>query len=164
MWGKIVRTHVNDFYNLVFSESDKSKNNLKVKDYEIMTDIGWIDITSIREDIIKEKITTVTTENFILHAVPEQIFIVDESKKKEKLDKIKNGDFISTELGLEEVLDVTKKTQDVEVYDLKVKMGNPSVFIAGFELAEGDDGEFSIHAPIIVDVVSEDDKIKIKKQ
>jgi len=159
--NKIIRTTIDEFYDAVVCTFNKPKKIYQIFDYEMLTDIGWINLKSIRQKKVKEKMITVTTKNFVLDAVEEQSFTKKKNGKKEKvkLNKIKKGDFILTSLGEEKVINIKKKNKNVEVYDIKLKLPNPHVFVGGIEIVEDDNVSSSS-----VNITSDVGHGKIKKK
>lgn len=138
--GKILKVEVGDFYKMIRASSRKpNKNKQPVKRFEILTALGWYGIRCIGKRTNKSRVVTIRTPDRNFHAIQGQVLVRENQngrRGKILINDLKEGHFISTENGIEEVRRIIPRPVEVNVFEIDVKAHRVSIFVDGVELVD----------------------------
>lgn len=94
-------------------------NSWNIKDYEIETDTGWVDIISLHETIQYQKYTIITESNLILNCADNHI-IFDENLNEIYVKYLQIGSKIQTINGIEIIKKINISNEYENMYDFEL--------------------------------------------
>ena len=92
---------------------------IKINDYEVLTDEGWVDIEFLHKTIKYNKFIVKTKNNLILECADKHILFLENYDEIYVKDLI-IGDKIITKYGTDEILEIIETDDEEHMYDLQL--------------------------------------------
>jgi hypothetical protein len=107
-------------FDIAETHDRKFTETIKIDEYEISTDNGWIPINAIGKTIPYD-VWEIKTENYTLKCADKHL-VFDENMNTIYVDKLKIDQKIQTETGLERIIDIIKYDEKQPMYDLQLSL------------------------------------------